>query len=182
MSRPRRRRAPGALALCAAAGLLHLPTDQAARPAEWYALHDRPDISMPTPARGTLTPAGPPLAPTRVSAGGNCVIDLRQRYTLSGTLVGTAEIDYRILTYGPCPQGPPAPGTYDETWIARGTFAGTVAGVEGSADFTYSATVQRGGLMEGRIQLGGRLRGALVVTGSMAAEALSYAGEVELTP
>lgn len=130
-------------------------------------------------AQGTFAPAGPPMEPPRrVAAGGNCVIDLRQRYAASGSLSGSFEIDYRILTYGPCPAGPPAPGTYDETWVARGTFSGTFGGRPASADFTYTADVKRGGAVRGSIDLGGELSGKLTVTGNFAEGSLSYAGDV----
>jgi len=131
-------------------------------------------------ATGTFTPVGPPLGtPRRVDAGGNCVIDLRQRYAVSGTLEGSFLIDYRILTYGACPEGPPRPGTYEETWIAHGTFTGTFEEGNTSADFTYTADVHRGGDVDGAMELGGDLRGKLTVTGRMSERRLSYDGDVE---
>lgn len=134
-----------------------------------------------SPARGHLVPVGPPTTPPRrTDAGGNCVIDLRQRYEVTGTLSGTAEIDYRILTYGPCPKGPPSPGRYAERWIALGTFAGTFQGKPAQADFTYTADVRRGGAVEGRIALSDGLRGELTVTGAMTEGSLAYAGEVDV--
>lgn len=129
-------------------------------------------------ASGTFTPDGTPLgSPERVEAGGNCVVDLRQSYTFSGTLSGTAEIDYRILTYGPCPEGPPRPGTYRETWIAHGTFEGSFDGAEARARFTYTATVRKGGDVQGSIELGEGLSGELRVRGNFSSGALSYEGD-----
>ncbi len=130
-------------------------------------------------AEGTFAPSGPPVAPPkRVDAGGNCIVDLRQPYTVSGTLSGSFDIDYRILTYGPCPSGPPKPGTYAETWVAYGTFSGTYNGRAVSADFTYTAEVRRGGAVHGAIDLGGDLSGELTVTGSFSGGSLSYRGDV----
>lgn len=100
---------------------------------------------------------------------------------MTGTLGGSAEIDYRILTYGPCPASPPSPGTYDERWIAHGTFAGTFDGRDAVADFTYTADVHRGGAVDGRILMGGGLTGELTVTGNMAGLGLSYDGELTAT-
>jgi len=152
-----------ARALMASALLALTPAGSASRP----------------PARGRLAPVGPPATPPRRSdAGGHCVIDLRQRYEVTGTLSGTAEIDYRILAYGPCPKGPPSPGRYAERWIAHGTFTGTFQGKAATADFTYTAEVRQGGPMEGRIALGDGLTGELTVTGDMTDTFLSYAGEV----
>ncbi len=138
-----------------------------------------PGATMTAHATGTFAPVGPPIEPTRVDAGGHCVVDLRQRYDVSGTLEGSFLIDYRILTYGPCPEGPPRPGTYEETWIAHGTFTGTFGEREIPADFTYTARVHRGGAVEGSIELGGGLKGDLAVTGVMAERVLSYDGQVE---
>lgn len=130
-------------------------------------------------ASGTFAPDRAPLGPPqRVEAGGNCVVDLRQQYTFSGTLDGTAEIDYRILTYGPCPAGLPRPGSYRETWIAHGTFSGSFDGAEARARFTYTADVQRGGEVRGRIELGEGLSGELTVQGDFFSGALSYEGDV----
>lgn len=47
---------------------------------------------------GSYTPVGPPLEqPVRVSSGGNCIVDIKQAYTVLGTLSGSLEIDYRII-------------------------------------------------------------------------------------
>ncbi len=70
-------------------------------------------------ASGTFSPAGPPVEqPVRVDAGKSCIVDIKQSYTISGTLSGALEIDYRILINGP--RGSP-PGTTAEEWIAHGT-------------------------------------------------------------
>ena len=86
---------------------------------------------------GTLVPKGPPISPpVRVEAGNNCIVDLVQTYSVTGTLSGIFEIDYRILVYGPC--GVP-PGTYDEEWIAYGIFDGYLAETTASGKFSYTA-------------------------------------------
>ncbi len=157
----------------AVGGILRIAPAQPARP------DLEPGSHWVNKASGTFVPDGAPLGPpARVEAGGNCVVDLRQRYTFSGTLDGSAEIDYRILTYGPCPAGPPEPGTYRETWIAHGTFAGSFDGAEARARFTYTADVQRGGEVRGRIELGEGLSGNLMVRGDFSSGALSYEGDV----
>jgi hypothetical protein len=131
-----------------------------------------------TEASGTFAPAGPPAGqPVRVYAGGNCVVDLRQAYEISGTLSGSLDIDYRILVRGPC-ETPPVVGKYDEEWIAHGTFSGTIDSSAASGSLTYTARVQAGGDVEGRIQLGGGLDGELTVSGNFEDGMLSYDGRV----
>jgi hypothetical protein len=125
-------------------------------------------------AEGSLKPAGRPSEPPlRTDAGGACVVDLVQGYTLSGTLAGSATIDYRILVHGPC--GPP-PGTFPEEWIAHGQFSGTLSGTDTRASFTYVARVAKGGQVEGEIVLGSKLDGKLKVTGWFSDGRLSYSG------
>ena len=127
-------------------------------------------------AVGMLTPAGPPAEePVKVASGRGCVIDLRQSYTVEGTLRGTFEIDYRILTAGSCDS---PPGTHDEDWIARGTFSGTVGGSGASAHLSYTARVAAGGDVAGRILFGGGLEGELRVRGNFSDGRLSYEGSV----
>ena len=128
-------------------------------------------------ASGTFAPAGPPIAPpVRTAAGGRCIVDIKQPYTISGALSGTLEIDYRILVDGPC--GPPA-GTFDENWIAFGKFSGAVNGQNASAKFTYVAHVKAGGDVAGQIKLGEGLVGELGVRGDFGDGHLSYEGWLE---
>jgi len=135
---------------------------------------------MPNRARsasGTLVPAGPPMgAPVRVAAGRGCVIDLVQAYSVAGTLVGRLEVDFRILTAGPCDS---PPGTHDEDWIAHGTFSGTVDGERGSANLSYTAHVTAGGEVDGRMILAGDVEGELRIRGNFADGQLSYEGGLE---
>jgi hypothetical protein len=131
-----------------------------------------------TEAAGTFAPAGPPLErPIRVDAGGNCVVDLRQAYDISGTLSGSLEIDYRILVYGPC-EVPPVIGKHDEEWIAHGKFTGAIDGSAASGSLTYTAKVRAGGDVEGRILLGAGLDGEMAVSGNLGDGRLSYRGRV----
>lgn len=51
-------------------------------------------------------------------------------------------MDYRILVAGPC--GAPA-GTYEEEWIAHGTFSGSAHGEGVDATLLYTARVAAGG-------------------------------------
>ena len=127
-------------------------------------------------ASGAFAPNGPPaVAPVRVDAGQGCVIDLTQAYTVTGTLSGTFAIDYRILSAGPC--GSPA-GTFDEEWIAHGTFTGTLNGAAVSGGLSYTATVTAGGDVEGTIILGPELEGELEVFGNFGDGTLTYEGWV----
>ena len=127
-------------------------------------------------ARGTLAPLGPPTQPpVRVEAGGSCVVDLRQPYVVSGSLSGSLEIDFRILVNGPC-EVPPAPGKYDEAWIAHGSFTGALRGSAASGTVLYTADVRAGGRVEGRVVLGGGIDGELAVSGNFADGRLSYLG------
>ena len=128
---------------------------------------------------GTFEPAGPPTdQPVRVAAGGSCIVDLKQNYSIAGTLRGSLEIDYRIVVYGPC-EAPPVPGKYDEEWIAHGVFSGTVNEAEAAGTFTYTAQVREGGDVSGRIVLEGDREGELDVSGNFSDGLLSYEGWIE---
>jgi hypothetical protein len=114
------------------------------------------EIVGPTES-GTFAPVGPPLGPpTRVDAGGHC-----------------------IITYGPCPVGPPVPGAYAEDWIAHGTFAGTVHGAPASASLSYTGHAKAGGEVQGRIVLSDGLEGQLRVLGDFDDGELAYRGPVQ---
>lgn len=159
-----------------------MPVEEVAFAVEWL----RKSVAAQTPARpgsapkvlaGTFAPSGPPARPpVRVAAGDGCVVDLQQAYIVSGDLAGSARIDYRILVEGPC--GPP-PGTFAEEWIAHGTFTGTLNGTAASARLRYTARVQPGGEVDGRIVLGQGLAGELRVQGNFGDSRLSYSGRVE---
>jgi predicted esterase len=123
---------------------------------------------------GVFSPDGPPSAPPRrIDAGTSCIVDLKQDYTVTGTLSGTFKIDYRINVDGPC--GSPM-GTFDEDWIAHGTFSGIVNGNKISTSFTYLAHVQAGGKVKGKMVFGHELSGELAVSGSFSDGELSYHG------
>jgi hypothetical protein len=127
-------------------------------------------------ASGTLAPSGAPVnPPVRVDAAGSCIVDLSQRYTFAGSLNGTSNIDYRILIHGPC--GSPI-GTYDEDWIAYGTFTGTIDGKNRHIAFSYTAEVTAGGNVDGKIVLGGPAKGELRISGNFGDGVLSYRGWV----
>jgi hypothetical protein len=180
---PRPARSIGPLILALAAGAAcgqGAPTQVAGGTAEAARVAG---VAAGPKASGTFAPAGPPLAPpVRVDAGGHCVIDLRQGYTVSGSLSGPFDIDFRILTYGPCPASSPAPGVYDEVWIAHGSFTGTLVGDAASATFTYVADIRAGGDVRGTIVLADGLEGTLRVRGNFADGALTYRGQVGSAP
>jgi hypothetical protein len=96
---------------------------------------------------------------------------------MSGTLTGSLDIDYRIIVYGPC-EMPPTFGKYNEEWIARGYFSGTVMGKPGRGSFSYTAKVKAGGEVDGLIVLGDGLEGELAVSGNFNEGRLSYSGRV----
>jgi hypothetical protein len=125
---------------------------------------------------GTFAPVGPPSEPPiRVDAGGNCIVDVKQAYAITGTLAGSLSVDFRILVAGPC--GSPM-GTFDERWIARGMFVGTLEGTETSSAFSYVAQVKAGGDVSGSVVFGPDLQGELQVTGNFSEGRLSYEGQV----
>lgn len=128
-------------------------------------------------ASGSFAPSGPPsMPPVKVEAGKSCIVDLEQPYVVLGTLSGTFTLDYRILISGPC--GAP-PGTFDEEWIAHGTFTGTVNGATASGNLSYVAAVSAGGDVKGRMVLGQGLEGELEVRGNFGDRELSYRGSAE---
>lgn len=86
------------------------------------------------------------------------------------------EIDYRIFVAGPC--GSP-PGTFEETWIARGTFEGTVSGRSAAATLWYRADVAESGVVDGTMRLAGEVGGSLSVRGRFADGGLTYEGTLE---
>ena len=127
-------------------------------------------------ASGSFAPTGAPAElPVKIEVGKSCLVELKQSYSISGTLSGTMIIDYRILVYGPC--GVP-PGTFDEDWIAHGTFTGTANGSAVSGKLSYVARVQAGGNVEGRVSLGQGLEGELQVRGNFGDGRLAYTGWV----
>ena len=65
------------------------------------------DMKNGIEAEGEFFPSGPPQKkPERIEAGKNCIVDLTQSYTISGTLSGIIEFNYRILVKGPCGSTP----------------------------------------------------------------------------
>jgi hypothetical protein len=121
---------------------------------------------------GFFSPAGPPSAPPkRIDAGPYCIVDLNQAYRVTGTLSGTFNVNYRIKVDGPC--GSPS-GTYDEDWIAHGTFSGKWSGEDTAAKFTYVAHVSAGGMVEGKMTFRQGVQGELMVRGDFADGKLSY--------
>jgi hypothetical protein len=103
-------------------------------------------------------------------------VDVKQDYTIAGTLSGSLAIDYRIHVDGPC--GSPI-GTFDETWIAHGTFTGTVHEKEESSAFRYTARVKAGGQVIGSVVFGPGVEGELEVSGNFGDAELSYQGWVD---
>jgi hypothetical protein len=135
-----------------------------------------PELALVIEAAGTFSPNGPPSEPPlRVEAGGSCIVDLKQAYTITGTLSGSLSIDYRILVAGPC--GLPL-GTFNENWIAHGTFTGTIGGAEVTARFSYAAQVKAGGEVDGLIVFGPGLQGELQVSGNFSDGRLAYEGRL----
>jgi len=130
-------------------------------------------------ASGVFMPSDPPVEkPERIAAGKSCIINLVQPYNISGTLTGKVEFNYRILVKGPC--GSP-PGTFDEEWIAYGTFTGKVNGADVSGKMSYTANVKAGGNVDGQIVLGQGLEGELHVSGNFGNGKLSYEGMIKST-
>lgn len=125
-------------------------------------------------ASGSIEPNGPPkIPPTRVEAGESCIVDLTQAYSVTGTLSGSFEINFRIIVHGPCSE---PPGTYDEEWIAYGTFIGTVNNTETEGKFTYTAEVRESGNIDGKIIFGQGITGELNIEGNFKDGKLSYKG------
>lgn len=124
---------------------------------------------------GEIKPLGKPIElPKRIQAGKSCIIDIKQTYTVTGNLTGAMEIDYRIIVSGDC--GLP-PGTFDEEWIAFGTFTGMINGQSVKESFSYMAYVKAGGKVNGEIVFRQELNIELRITGNMNDGKLSYEGQ-----
>lgn len=121
---------------------------------------------------GTLQPSGPPVEPVRRQVGSACVVDLVQGYDLKGSLVGKMKIDYRIFVAGDCTQ---PPGTFDENWIAYGTYAVRIGNAKATGALIYLAAVKAGGRVQGTLTLDGGLPAQLEVVGNFKDGYLSYA-------
>jgi len=126
---------------------------------------------QPTPVSGHFAPSAPPQAPDRKAFGEHCIVELKQKYALSGDLTGTMEIDFRIYVAGPC--GSP-PGTFEEHWIAYGMYSVS----ERAGSLVYLADVEAGGAVSGRLILAGELKGTLRVHGSFEDGRMSYSGNL----
>ncbi len=125
-------------------------------------------------ANGTFMPSGSPIeGPEKKDIGTGCIVEMKQPYKINGTLFGMLEIDYRILVNGPC--GKP-PGTYDEEWIAYGSFIGIIDGISRTGKFSYTANVKAGGDVEGTIVFRQGIDGELNVKGNFNDGKLSYNG------
>lgn len=135
---------------------------------------ETPESTGGAEVTGTFTPEGPPVGqPVRMEAGASCIVDVKQAYTIDGTLSGSLEIDYRIIVDGPCGS---AIGTYDERWIAKGIFDGTLSGDNGTGNFSYTANVRAGGDVQGKMVFGQGLEGELNVSGNFNDGSLAYRG------
>jgi len=123
---------------------------------------------------GFLTPNGKPIKdPIRIDAGECCIIDLIQPYSISGDISGSIEMDYRIIVYGKCGS---LPGTYNEEWIAYGTFNGRINNKKANAKLSYTAKVQAGGDVDGIIIFGQGVKAELIVYGNLSDGKLYYKG------
>ncbi len=127
-------------------------------------------------ATGQFSPVGPPKNPKKIEAGKICIVDLIESYSISGTLSGKMEFNYRILVKGP--RGSP-PGTFDEEWIAYGKFDGKLNNNSASGIMSYTATVKAGGEVNGSIVFGQVLEGELHVHGNFKDGKLSYKGMIK---
>ncbi len=122
---------------------------------------------------GTFRPSGPPEKPVRTKVGSGCVVDLKQNYTMEGSLSGQMEIDYRIFVAGDCTR---PPGTFDEHWISHGTYAVRAGETDYRGTLIYLATVKAGGAIEGTLTLDGGLSAELHVSGNFKDGHVSYSG------
>jgi hypothetical protein len=120
---------------------------------------------------GHFAPSAPPMSPHRREIGEHCIVELKQRYEVAGDLAGTMDVDLRIYVAGRC--GSP-PGTFDEHWIAYGTYNMS----DRKGPLIYLAEVQAGGRVKGRLIFSGDLEGTLTVEGGFEEGSMSYSGDV----
>lgn len=134
----------------------------------------------PALVAGTFEPVGPPRNRSSTEVAGTCVVDLVRDYALSGTLEGSMQIDFRIFVAGPC-EAPP--GTYDEYWIAHGSYSADIRGeASRSGLLVYLANVIAGGEVVGTLVLAQGFNGGLDVTGRFGDGVLRYQGEIITRP
>jgi len=122
---------------------------------------------------GTFRPSGPPEKPVRTKVGSGCVVDLKQNYTMDGSLTGQMKIDYRIFVDGDCTK---PPGTFNEHWISYGTYAVRNRETKFTGALSYIATVRAGGNIDGTLTLDGELSVELQVSGNFKDGYVSYSG------
>lgn len=138
------------------------------------AFHHRAGRHRPDPHAPALPPSHR-LSGSRSGPGfsGVRIAPAVRRFCVTGTVAGTMVIDYRILVAGPC--GAPV-GTFDEHWIAHGTFTGAIGSLPAAGSFSYVAHVKAGGHVNGRVVFGQGLAGELTVQGDFGDGHLSYRG------
>ena len=124
---------------------------------------------------GRFIPNSPPTNVVRTEVGNNCIVDLDQSYDLSGTLVGSMKINFRIVIHGPC--GSP-PGTFYEEWIAHGEYSAMTSNLTLQGPLVYLATVEADGKVSGEIRLSGAAHGTLIVSGSFQDGFMEYSGRL----
>ena len=98
--------------------------------------------AWPPAAPAAVVPASGPFnvdaiqrVTTRPTPGGTCVITLTATFSFEGTLVGSFTAPFVITHDGACDQ--PAA----ETFVASGTYNGTVAGRAGKFQFVFAGTI-----------------------------------------
>jgi hypothetical protein len=91
--------------------------------------------------------------------GSRCIVSLTATFAFSGDLDGQFTAPFDITHYGACNE--PA----RETFIARGEFTGTVAGVRGSFRFVFRGTIDAQGSAHGRLTITSASGGLKGLTG-----------------
>ena len=125
-----------------------------------------------TEVSGTMDREGYPKTPLdKENAGGGCIVDVTQEHSVSGSMSGTLEIDYRLLIAGSCESQAEMD---DQEWIAHGVFEGMVDDSSRAASFSYVGEVKDGGNLEGTIVFSGGLVVELRIMGSFCDAPLCY--------
>jgi hypothetical protein len=133
--------------------------------------------SSPSAASAAVVPATGPFTVEAIrgfsphpTPGGECVITLTATFSFTGTLVGSFTAPFVIAHDGACDQ--PAA----ETFVASGTYEGSVAGRSGRFAFVFAGTIDAAGNARGTLVVVRGTAGLHGLSGSLELSGVSGVG------